>query len=154
VKYIAESPRDTMALGMTLAQLLQPGDVVSLEGDLGAGKTQLAKGIGAGLGIAETVITSPSYTLINQYEGKYPLYHFDVYRIEPVDLEDLGYEEYFFGKGICLVEWGNQIREYLPTEYLQIIIEQTAIQQREFTLIAHGERYQQLLDQLEVVVQA
>ncbi|HHX01659.1 MAG TPA: tRNA (adenosine(37)-N6)-threonylcarbamoyltransferase complex ATPase subunit type 1 TsaE [Firmicutes bacterium] len=143
-----------MALGMTLAQLLQPGDVVSLEGDLGAGKTQLAKGIGAGLGIAETVITSPSYTLINQYEGKYPLYHFDVYRIEPVDLEDLGYEEYFFGKGICLVEWGNQIREYLPTEYLQIIIEQTAIQQREFTLIAHGERYQQLLDQLEVVVQA
>lgn len=154
MKYIAESPRDTMALGMTLAQLLQPGDVVSLEGDLGAGKTQLAKGIGAGLGIAETVITSPSYTLINQYEGKYPLYHFDVYRIEPVDLEDLGYEEYFFGKGICLVEWGNQIREYLPTEYLQIIIEQTAIQQREFTLIAHGERYQQLLDQLEVVVQA
>jgi tRNA threonylcarbamoyladenosine biosynthesis protein TsaE len=154
VKYLAESPQDTKEFGMALARLLQPGDLISLEGELGAGKTQVAKGIGAGLGILETTITSPSFTLINQYEGQYPVYHFDVYRIEPSSLEDLGYEEYFFGNRICLVEWGNRIREYLPAEYLQIVIRETAPQQRELILTAHGERYRRLLSQLRVVVQA
>lgn len=154
MKYTAASPRETMELGIALAKLLRPGDLISLEGDLGAGKTQLAKGIGAGLGIEENTITSPSFTLINQYEGRYPLYHFDVYRIEPVDLEELGYEEFFFGKGVCLVEWGDRVRDYLSDEYLQIVIQQAGAQKRELTLTAHGERYQELLSQLKVVVQA
>lgn len=154
MKCTAASPRETMELGIALAKLLRPGDLISLEGDLGAGKTQLAKGIGAGLGIEENTITSPSFTLINQYEGRYPLYHFDVYRIEPVDLEELGYEEFFFGKGVCLVEWGDRVRDYLPDEYLQIVIQQAGAQKRELTLTAHGERYQELLSQLKVVVQA
>ena len=154
MKYTAASPRETMELGIALAKLLRPGDLISLEGDLGAGKTQLAKGIGAGLGIEENTITSPSFTLINQYEGRYPLYHFDVYRIEPVDLEELGYEDFFFGKGVCLVEWGDRVRDYLHDEYLQIVIQQAGAQKRELTLTAHGERYQELLSQLKVVVQA
>lgn len=154
MKYIAASPRETMELGRALAHLLRPGDLISLEGELGAGKTHLAKGIGAGLGIAENAVTSPSFTLINQYDGKYPMYHFDVYRIEPDELEDLGYDEYFYGKGVCVVEWGDRIRAFLPEEYLQIVIEQTAAGERELTLIAHGQRYQELISQLKVVVQA
>lgn len=154
MKYTAKSPQATTALGTALAQVLEPGDVISLEGDLGAGKTQFVKGIGIGFGIDPDQITSPTFTLINQYEGKFPIYHFDVYRIEPQELEDLGYEEYFYGSGICLVEWGNIVRDYLPEKYLQIMINKTADDQREFTFTAFGERYQRLISELKVVVRA
>ncbi|MFB5067631.1 MAG: tRNA (adenosine(37)-N6)-threonylcarbamoyltransferase complex ATPase subunit type 1 TsaE [Candidatus Wallacebacter cryptica] len=154
MRYTAGSPQATQALGETTARLLQPGDVISLEGDLGAGKTQFVKGVGIGLGIDETLITSPTFTLINQYDGRLPVYHFDVYRIEPHELEDIGYDEYFYGSGVCLIEWGNTVQEYLPLEYLQIEIRKTAEDQREFIFTAHGQRYEQLISELKVVVQA
>jgi len=152
VKVIVNSPPETHKLAMQLASILLPGDVISLEGDLGAGKTHFAKGIGAGLGIDPALITSPTFTLINEYQGKYPLYHFDVYRLQPQELEDLGCEEYFYGRGVCLVEWGNNVKDYLPQNYLRIVMHKTGLTQREINFYAYGERYQKLLSQLEAVI--
>lgn len=122
MKMITNSEGETFELGVKIGTRLYSGAVVSLNGDLGAGKTQLVKGIAKGLGIAEYV-TSPSFTIVNEYEGRLPLYHFDVYRIEEVDeMLEIGFEEYLFGDGVCVVEWGELVRELLPEETLHISI--------------------------------
>lgn len=103
-----------------LCRWLKEGDILSLTGELGAGKTCFVKGLATGLGIEKT-ITSPTFNLIREYKGKLPLYHFDVYRIKKVDeLFDLGYEEYFFGDGVTVVEWGDKIAGLFPESHLRI----------------------------------
>ncbi|WP_404451218.1 tRNA (adenosine(37)-N6)-threonylcarbamoyltransferase complex ATPase subunit type 1 TsaE [Virgibacillus necropolis] len=111
---------ETKKLATRLANLLRPGDVITLEGDLGAGKTTFTKGIAIGLGV-KRVVNSPTYTIIKEYEGELPLYHMDVYRLEDSD-EDIGFSEYFEGEGISVVEWAHFIEEYLPNERLDIKI--------------------------------
>ncbi|TRM11380.1 tRNA (adenosine(37)-N6)-threonylcarbamoyltransferase complex ATPase subunit type 1 TsaE [Lentibacillus cibarius] len=111
---------ETERLAEKLASLLKPGDVVTLEGDLGAGKTTFAKGIAHGLGVKRTV-NSPTFTIIKEYEGELPFYHMDVYRLEDSD-EDIGFDEYFNGDGVCVVEWAHFIKEHLPEAYLNITI--------------------------------
>ncbi len=115
------SEEETFALGQKLAENASPGDIFCLDGDLGAGKTVFARGFAAGLGIAEP-ITSPTFTIIKEYEdGRIPFYHFDVYRIgDPGEMEMLGYEEYFYGKGVCLIEWSSLIEELLPQDAVRI----------------------------------
>lgn len=117
-------PEDTFALGERLGRQAQPGAVFTLVGDLGVGKTVLTQGLGKGLGISEP-ISSPTFTIVQIYEeGRLPLYHFDVYRIGDVEeMEEIGYEDYFYGKGVCLIEWANLITEILPEQYRQITIE-------------------------------
>ena len=123
-KLIIKNELDTREFGIGLAKKLKPGDVVALIGDLGTGKTTLTKSIAEGLGITE-MITSPTFTIVQEYtEGRLPLYHFDVYRL--CDLEEmyeLGYEEYFFGQGVCVVEWADQIMEIIPEDAIIIRIE-------------------------------
>ncbi|MGN0375886.1 MAG: tRNA (adenosine(37)-N6)-threonylcarbamoyltransferase complex ATPase subunit type 1 TsaE [Butyrivibrio sp.] len=118
------SPETTAKLGMKIGQQVMPGDVICLEGELGVGKTVFTQGLAFGLGITDNV-NSPTFTLIQEYhEGRIPLYHFDVYRISgPWDMDDLGYEEYFYGDGVCLVEWGRLIEELLPSDTVYIHIE-------------------------------
>lgn len=122
------SPKETYDAGRRVARRLEPGTVVCLVGDLGAGKTVFTQGVADGLGI-DGPVCSPTFTLIQEYDGgRVPLYHFDVYRIDgPWDMDDLGYEEYFYGKGVCLVEWGNLIEELLPenTVYINITKDNT-----------------------------
>lgn len=115
---------ETRAFGHQLANQLEPGSVVALIGDLGTGKTTLSKYIAEGLGITE-VVTSPTFTIVQEYyTGRLPLYHFDVYRIGDIsEMEELGYEEYFFGDGVSLVEWADIIQELLPEEARIIRIE-------------------------------
>jgi tRNA threonylcarbamoyladenosine biosynthesis protein TsaE len=115
---------ETKAFGHQLADRLEPGSVVALIGDLGTGKTTLSKYIAEGLGITE-VVTSPTFTIVQEYHsGRLPLYHFDVYRIGDIsEMEELGYEEYFFGDGVSLVEWADIIQELLPEETRIIRIE-------------------------------
>ncbi len=130
--------------------MLQPGDVITLNGDLGAGKTCFAGGVARGLGINER-ITSPTFTLINEYDGPLPLYHLDVYRLEsPEELEDLGYEEYFYGSGVTLIEWAEQVEQYLPAERLDIFIEKHSEDDniRVLRFIARGTRYNELAEEL------
>ena len=118
------SPETTALLGMKIGRQVMPGDVICLEGELGVGKTVFTQGLALGLGITDNV-NSPTFTLIQEYhEGRIPLYHFDVYRISgPWDMDDLGYEEYFYGDGVCLVEWGRLIEELLPSDTVYIHIE-------------------------------
>lgn len=118
------SPEDTFRVGEQLAKDARPGDIYTLDGDLGVGKTIFTKGMAKGLGIEEPV-TSPTFTILQEYEsGRLPLYHFDVYRIgDPEEMDEIGYEDYFYGQGICLIEWADLIEELIPKEAVRICIE-------------------------------
>lgn len=117
------SPQETFAVGEQLGQEAEAGQVYTLIGDLGVGKTVLTQGVAAGLQITGTV-NSPTFTIVQVYEeGRLPFYHFDVYRIgDPEEMEEIGYEDYFYGEGICLIEWANLIEELLPERYFEITI--------------------------------
>ncbi len=118
------SPEETFLLGKRLGEQAKPGDVYTLAGELGVGKTVLAQGIAKGLSIEEP-ISSPTFTIVQIYEGgRMPFYHFDVYRIGDVEeMEEVGYEDYFYGQGLTLVEWADLIEEILPEHYLKICME-------------------------------
>ena len=118
------SPEETFALGERLGAACAPGEVYTLTGDLGTGKTVFTQGFARGLGVEEPVY-SPTFTIVQEYgEGRLPFYHFDVYRIGNVDeMDEIGCEDYFYGGGVCLIEWANLIEEILPKERIAITIE-------------------------------
>lgn len=118
------SAEETFALGERLGGQAAAGQVYTLVGDLGVGKTVFTQGVASGLGITEAV-SSPTFTIIQEYEeGRLPFYHFDVYRIGCVDeMDEIGYEDYFYGDGVCLIEWANLIEEIIPEEAVSIVIE-------------------------------
>ena len=119
-----ENPEETFALGQKIGRAATPGQVYTLTGDLGVGKTVFTQGVASGLGITEPV-NSPTFTIVQVYEeGRLPFYHFDVYRIGDVEeMEEIGYDDYFFGEGICLIEWAELIEEILPENRISITIE-------------------------------
>ena len=127
---------DTMNYARQLAEQAVPGTVICLDGDLGAGKTAFAKGFAQGLGIEEPVV-SPTFTILHQYtSGRLPLYHFDVYRIEdPEEMYEIGFEDYFYGDGVCLIEWASQIEELIPEGAMHITIRKDP---------AKGEEYREI----------
>ena len=146
---ISHSPAQTRRFGARLGLLLQPGDVVCLQGDLGTGKTRLVQGIGRGLGVTEP-ITSPTYTLIAEYRPPRPapvLYHVDLYRLDtPVDEAlAIGLDEYIGGHGVVVVEWADRIRDLLPDECLWIELRHLDDSKRGILIKAHGDRYRELL---------
>lgn len=146
----SENAARTHRLGMRLGALLRPGDIVLLDGPLGAGKTALTQGIGAGLGVAGT-INSPTFTLLKEYTGRLPLYHFDLYRIEdPEELFALGFEEYFGCDGVCVVEWADRGAAadgatLWPADWLRITITPAGGTKRVLTCTAAGARGEALL---------
>ena len=117
------SPEETFALGQKLGEQAKAGQIYTLNGDLGVGKTVFTQGIARGLGITEAV-SSPTFTIVQVYEeGRLPLYHFDVYRIGDIEeMDEIGYEDYVYGEGVCLIEWANLIEEILPDHYQKITI--------------------------------
>ena len=133
-----------------IAQFLKPQDIILLDGDLGAGKTTFTKGLALGLGIKKNV-KSPTFTIVREYhEGRLPLYHMDVYRLEDASADDIGLDEYFNGDGVSVVEWSQFIDDELPNEYLiiHIIKDEQNDDQRKIVIEAKGERYQELLAEL------
>jgi tRNA threonylcarbamoyladenosine biosynthesis protein TsaE len=118
------SPEETWAFGEKIGREAEPGDVLTLVGDLGVGKTVFTQGVAAGLGITEPV-NSPTFTIVQVYEqGRIPFYHFDVYRIGDIEeMDEIGYEDYFYGTGVTMIEWANLIEEILPETYREIRIE-------------------------------
>ena len=123
------SPEETYELGRKIGLQARPGQVYTLTGDLGVGKTVFTQGVAAGLGITEPV-SSPTFTIVQVYEeGRLPFYHFDVYRIGDIEeMEEIGYDDYFFGEGICLIEWAELIEEILPEDRISITIEKDLAQ--------------------------
>ncbi|MBU5427741.1 tRNA (adenosine(37)-N6)-threonylcarbamoyltransferase complex ATPase subunit type 1 TsaE [Tissierella pigra] len=142
--------KETEEFGMKLGNLLKTGDILCLNGDLGAGKTTLTKSIGLGLGVTD-YITSPTFALINEYTGRIPVYHFDVYRLENVDeLYDLGFDEYFYGNGISIIEWAEKIEKLLPKERIVLNIEKGKdIDERRIIITGYGNRYVEITKELE-----
>ena len=136
---ITNSASETRELGVRLAEQLKAGDVILLDGELGAGKSELARGVAKGLGVQETV-TSPSFTILNVYEsGRAPLYHFDWYRLESAEeLYELGMDEYLGGDGIALVEWPGRCPDAVPEKHLRIRIEAEGENTRRITGETHG----------------
>lgn len=150
------SAEETAALGEKMAPLLKRGDIICLNGDLGAGKTKFAQGLAKGIGV-EGPVNSPTFTLINEYDGILPFYHMDIYRLnEPRELEDLGYEEYFFGEGVTLLEWADKAAEMLPEDRLDIYInrQKDGEDEREIKLFPRGNRYLSLVEELRPIVRA
>lgn len=149
-KIILNGLEETEKFGMKLGSILKGGEVICLIGELGAGKTNLTKSIAKGLGVKDYV-TSPTFTLINEYKGaNFPLYHFDVYRLEGVeDILDLGFEEYFYSKGVTIVEWGNKIEKALPEDVLTIEMKMGShIYERVLNLSSSGELSNRIIEEL------
>lgn len=147
-----DSPEATTQVGIALGKLVSPGDVLLLQGPLGTGKTCMTQGLAQGMGIT-TPVTSPTFILVNQYPGTLTLYHIDLYRLETVvEAEDLGLDDYFFGDGVCVVEWPERAFAAMPPEHLLVVLEHTGELQRHLTFVAAGERHQTLLRQLQEVL--
>lgn len=140
-KFHSHGEEETEELAKQLSKFLVAGSVITLDGDLGAGKTRFSQGLARSIGIKE-VVNSPTFTIVKEYEGtKFPFYHMDVYRISKREADDLGLEEYFYGEGITLIEWASLIEELLPLERLNIFIEYRGEHERLFQLVPHGELY-------------
>lgn len=137
---------ETQALAQKLAGIVEPQDTITLEGDLGAGKTTFTQAFAKGLGITRTV-NSPTFTIMKQYNGRISLNHLDVYRLEDSD-EDLGWDEIFYGDAVTVVEWAHLIERDLPSERLAIEIRRVDENARVITLIPYGERYELLCEEL------
>ncbi|MFC1962820.1 tRNA (adenosine(37)-N6)-threonylcarbamoyltransferase complex ATPase subunit type 1 TsaE [Chloroflexota bacterium] len=145
---LSRSPSQTQKLGESLGEAAQPGDIYLLVGDLGAGKTCLAQGIARGLGIREHV-SSPSFVLMKEHQGRLPMYHIDLYRLErQAEMLDLGLESYFSGSGLCVVEWAEKLGRLTPEEYLLISISYQGDKERLITLKTKGKRYRDKLSHL------
>ena len=137
-------PEETFEVGRTIGMNAKPGQIYTLTGDLGVGKTVFTQGVAAGLGITEPV-NSPTFTIIQEYEdGRLPFYHFDVYRIGDLEeMEEIGYDDYFFGQGICLIEWAELIEEILPEKRIAVTIEkdlEKGFEYRKITIEERGEK--------------
>ncbi len=147
---VSTSEQETVALGRELGKLLLPGDFIGLIGDLGSGKTYFVRGVAEGDDVATDVcVTSPSYTLLNEYAGRVPLYHFDLYRLRgDADIFALGFDEYFYGCGACLVEWAERLDEELPGENLKICFSYIDETSRKIEFICTGTRYEDLVREL------
>jgi len=122
MKTISSSTNETIALGQALGKKLKPGSVVALIGDLGSGKTVFTKGIAKGLGVKNArYVNSPTFVIIKEYKGKLPLYHFDLYRLDRhSSLDDMNCEEYFYGRGVTVIEWADKIRKLLPKNHIEV----------------------------------
>jgi tRNA threonylcarbamoyladenosine biosynthesis protein TsaE len=140
VTLISGNPEETFLIGMTIGENLDVSDVVALVGELGTGKTRLTQGIARGIGVPEgNRITSPSFTLINEYQGRMILYHFDLYRLAGIrDIEDMGYEDYLFGDGVCVIEWADKIKDLLPDQTLFISLKYLDANKRK--IVISGDR--------------
>lgn len=125
--YETQSPEETFEIGRKYGENAAPGDVFCLDGDLGVGKTVFTKGFAAGVGVKD-VVSSPTFTILQSYEdGRIPLYHFDVYRIEdPSEMDEIGFDEFIYGGGVSLIEWAQLISDILPEHYTQVKIEKDA----------------------------
>ncbi len=144
MEFIVDSVESTIKLGNSLGTIVKPGDIICINGDLGTGKTHFTKGVAKGLKIADH-ITSPTFTIVNEYKGRLKLYHFDVYRVnDPDEIEAIGFDEYIFSDAVSIIEWSNYIEELIPKEHISIEIKKVpelGTDFRKIILQCFGDRY-------------
>jgi tRNA threonylcarbamoyladenosine biosynthesis protein TsaE len=150
MQIISASVKETLKLGKLIARYLQPQDILCLSGGLGSGKTVLTKGIASGLGIGAFNVTSSSFILIREHlKGRIPFFHFDLYRLKAAsDITALGYEEYFYGDGVSVIEWPERLGALMPKEYLLVELAYQSGSKRSLKFKASGPRYKELLRDL------
>lgn len=146
LKVITNTAEETRSLAQKLGRNIEDSFLITLSGELGAGKTTFTQGLAKGLEITRNV-TSPTFTLMKNYKGRLPLYHIDAYRLEDID-QDLGFEEYIDGDGVCVIEWANFIENVLPDEYLNIDLTINDDDSRTIVFRARGSKYEEVLDKL------
>ncbi len=148
IEIISNGPEETQEVGRVLGGVAQPGDVFLLVGELGSGKTCLTQGIAWGLGVKEQA-RSPTFVLVNQYQGRLMVYHVDLYRLDSVDeIWDLGLDEYLFSDGVCVIEWAEKAPEVFPQQHLLVQIEYLDETQRRLTIKAKGDAGRRLADRV------
>lgn len=144
MEFIVDTADSTMKLGRKLGELVHSGDIICITGDLGAGKTHFTKGVAQGLEINEP-ITSPTFTIVNEYEGRLKLHHFDVYRVcDPDEIEAIGFDEYIFSDAVSIIEWSNFIEELIPREHIWVDIKkgpELGMDFRKISINYYGDRY-------------
>ncbi len=147
---ITTSAEQTWRIGEMLGAMLGAGDTVCLYGDLGAGKTSFSYGIAQGVEVKTDYVTSPTFTFVNEYAGRVPFYHIDLYRLKgPDELENIGFDEYIDSDGITVIEWAERAEDELPAECLSIYLSYVNENSREIGFLAEGERYQKILEELK-----
>ncbi|MFC1928129.1 tRNA (adenosine(37)-N6)-threonylcarbamoyltransferase complex ATPase subunit type 1 TsaE [Chloroflexota bacterium] len=152
LELVSRSPEQTQALGMRIGELALPGDVFLLVGKLGAGKTCLTQGIAWGLGIEEYAL-SPSFVIMRELYGRLPLYHIDLYRLDRIEESvELGLDDYFYGSGVCVVEWAERALSILPVEHLLIEISYLSDTERSFKVKPNGQRYLGVMTELKTTM--
>ena len=145
---ITKSPEETKNLGKKVGKLAKLGDLLAFYGELGAGKTCFIQGISRGLKVKDYV-TSPTFTIINEYQGKIPIFHFDLFRLNNAEeILELSYQEYFYGEGLTVIEWAEKIEQFLPKEHLKIDIKFKDRYQRTISFIPQGDRFNNFLEEL------
>ena len=148
LKLVTHSAEQTQKLGVSIGKLAEPGDILLLVGELGAGKTCLTQGIAWGLDIQEYTL-SPSFVIMRELHGRLPLYHMDFYRLDNIaEISDLGLDDYLYGKGVCVIEWANKGLAVLPEDHLLIKIDYLSDNERSFVIEPKGERYVRILTHL------
>ncbi len=152
-QFRSHSAEDTRELGRKIGAVLKGNDLICLIGDLGTGKTALTGGMAEGLGI-KGYITSPTFTIVNEYNAYIPLYHFDVYRLsDPDEMFEIGFEEYLYGNGVVVIEWADMIKDILPRDYIRIEIKkdiENGVDERIITIEFSGEKYEGYESQLTI----
>jgi tRNA threonylcarbamoyladenosine biosynthesis protein TsaE len=154
---VSGSIKDTLTIGRTIASRFRKGGIICLFGELGSGKTVLVKGIAEGLGIHRSQIQSPSFVLMREYiaskktgPSRIPLYHFDLYRLQKrQEILNLGYEEYFYAEGLCVIEWADRLGVLLPNEYLGITLKIKSRNKRKLTIVGYGRPYEEIIRKLK-----
>ncbi|MDD5348271.1 MAG: tRNA (adenosine(37)-N6)-threonylcarbamoyltransferase complex ATPase subunit type 1 TsaE [Candidatus Omnitrophica bacterium] len=149
IELTSHSVAETLSIGRAIARHASSGDIVCLTGGLGSGKTVLTKGICAGLGVDKDEVISPTFVLLRQYDGRLPLYHFDLYRLRtPEDIVNIGYEEYVYGAGVSVIEWADRMGSLTPKEFLKVDLSVRNRTQRRLAFTAHGSRFRTLLGKI------
>lgn len=150
-KYISKAPEETVEYGERLSKLIKKGDIICFFGDLGAGKTTMIKGIARGLNVKRARVNSPTFVLMNVYEGRLPIYHFDLYRLKGNEnIASTGYDEFLYDEGVALVEWADHFGDLMPDEYLKVELKHRDLHRRQINLGAKGSRYQNIVDKMKV----
>lgn len=151
-EFVSKSPEETIGIGEHLGKWLKKGDIICFFGDLGSGKTTFIKGIAKGLKIGQKKVHSPTFVLMNVYQGRLPLFHFDLYRLEDAqEISDLGCDEFFYDDGVSVIEWANRLGTFLPEEYLRIDLKHRKLDERVIRLSAKGLRYQNIVGKIIAV---